>query len=303
MTRIWSSRATEASSSETDREANERQARVDRLMKRGRLILMTGLLTSVAIGTVFPLLFTLNTSLRQPEAFLRDRFGVAAPPHFANFSAVWERGGLPHSFFVSLFVTTAGVVTLWIVGALAGYAFSKMPLPGRGVLFALTVGSLLIPIQAIMYPFFLELRDFHLLGSYEGLVIGLVVFAVPLTVFQFASYFRGLPDALIEAARVDGAGPVRILSRVIAPISWPVFASVGVINFVYMWNEFLIPLLIVPDEAHQPLMLRLATAQGQFGADATLSSAIAIVAIIPALIAFLSAQRFFVSGITAGATK
>jgi len=122
-------------------------------------------------------------------------------------------------------------------------------------------------------------------------------------VFQFASYFRGLPDALIEAARVDGAGPVRILSRVIAPISWPVFASVGVINFVYMWNEFLIPLLIVPDEAHQPLMLRLATAQGQFGADATLSSAIAIVAIIPALIAFLSAQRFFVSGITAGATK
>ena len=191
----------------------------------------------------------------------------------------------------------------WVVCLPVAFAATKLRFPGRDVLFAITLASMLIPIQTILFPFYLVVKNLGLVNQHSGLILSFVTFAIPITIFQMAAYLRNIPDEIIEAARVDGATTIQLLIGVVLPMCRPVLAVTGIINFIWMWNDILLPVLIMQAPGSRTLMINAGLLKGQFGSSTTLISAGLALAIVPVLVMFLLAQRQIIQGMTAGAVK
>lgn len=260
-------------------------------------------LAIVAVSTIYPLVFVFNAALKTDLQFSVSRFTPAFPPSFENIGLAYKHMDFVRAAFNSLVTTIGGVIGAWIICLPAAYAATKIRFPFRNALFLLLLGSMLIPIQTILYPFYLTLRNFGLLSSHAGLIVTFVTFAIPMTTFQMAAYMRNLPDEIIEAARIDGASPWQILTTIIVPLCRPVLAVTGIINFIWMWNDILFPVLIMQQPASRTLMIGAGLLRGQWGSSSTLISAGLVLTIVPVLVMFLFAQRQIIQGMTAGAVK
>ncbi len=273
------------------------------VVRNARPILVFLILTLVAISTIYPLVFVFNTALKTDAGFSASRFSLAMPPTFDNLALAWQRMDLVHAAWNSAVTTIGGVVVAWVVCLPVAFAATKLQFPGRNLLFLLVLASMLIPIQTILYPFYLVVRNFHLLNQQGGLIVAFVTFAIPLTTFQMAAYLRGVPDELVEAARMDGASTFQILTRIILPVCKPVVAVTGIINFIWMWNDILLPVLIMQTPQSRTLMIGTGLLKGQWGSSSTLISAGLALAVVPVLVMFLLAQRQIIQGMTMGAVK
>ena len=156
-----------------------------------------------------------------------------------------------NSFFIS--VVTAVIVV--VITSLAGYAFAKMKFTGSQVIYVLLLACMAVPIASVTMPLFFTIKTFGLTNTYLGMIIPLVAFNALQMLLLWRNYFNGVPDEIIEAARVDGCGSLRIWARILMPISTPMIATTGVLTFVYSWNEYLIPLLLIRDESKYPVTL------------------------------------------------
>jgi ABC-type glycerol-3-phosphate transport system permease component len=266
-------------------------------------LLVFFILVAVAVSTIYPLFFVFNTALKTDAQFSADRFGLAVPPTFDNLALAWTRMDVVRAATNSLITTIGGVIGAWVVCLPAAYAATKMRFRGRNVLFLIVLASMLIPIQTILYPFYLMMRNAHLLNSHGGLITAFTTFAVPITTFQLAAYLRNVPDELIEAARIDGASTFQILVRIILPVARPAIAVTGIINFIWMWNDILLPVLIMQTPPSRTLMIGAGLLKGQWGSSSTLITAGLALAIVPVMAMFLIAQRQIIQGMTMGAVK
>ena len=257
----------------------------------------------VAATTIYPLLFVFNAALKTDAAFSLDRFGPALTPTFDNILLAAERMDIWRAGFNSLVTTIGGVVGAWAVCLPLAFAATKLSFRGRDALFLIILGSMLIPIQTILYPFYLVVRNLGLLNQHTGLITSFVTFAIPITAFQMAAYLRNVPDEIIEAARIDGASTLQIIVMIILPVCRPVIAVTGIINFIWMWNDILLPVLIMQTPASRTLMIGAGLLKGQWGSSTTLISAGLALALLPVLVMFLLAQRQIIQGMTAGAVK
>lgn len=264
----------------------------------------TALLWLIALLSIALLAFTLNSALRDATDFNRDIFGLAVPPDLQNFADAWRIGNMPWSFVNSVAYTSASVVLLLAIAFLAGFALSTIRFPGRMLMFLLIVGSILVPFQVIMAPFFLTLRDLGLLNNPVGLVLANVAFGLPFTTFVIAAYLRGIPREIYEAAVVDGAATRHLVWRIAAPLAVPILAVVGILNAIWMWNELLLPILLLSDKEQLPMVVALSLAQGiGLEGDPTQASAVAILGMVPMLIVFIVGHRYVVQGISLGHGK
>ena len=275
--------------------------------KRGRprsvrhILAVTGLAAIAAVITL-PVLSTILTALGTAPS---TGYGPDTSVAFGALKGAWDYGAMPRTLVNSLIVSIGAVIVLWVVCSLAAYAFAQLRFRGREILFVLVLAMLLIPVQVIMFPLFKEFRDFGLVNSYHGLILGFVVFGIPLTTFQFAAYFKTLPRETIDAARVDGASTLQTLFRVVLPMSKPVLAVTGIINFVWIYNDVLLPFMLVQDAELKPLVAQLAViTQSQFfSSSVPVLAAAAVLGFAPTVVVYLIAQRQIVRGITAGAVK
>jgi multiple sugar transport system permease protein len=186
---------------------------------------------------------------------------------------------------------------------MAGYALSHLRFRGRRTLFLLILGSMMIAPQVIMIPLYAILNDFGLLNHYIGLILVYVTLATPFGTYLMTSYLRGVPKELVEAAQVDGAGHFQILWRVMVPVARPALVTLGIFNFLWMWNELLFSLLILQDTASQTLVVKVASLQGEYTANVPYLSAGLLLAALPVLIVFLIFQAQLTKGMTLGAVK
>lgn len=261
-------------------------------------------LALIAIAIMLPLLLTVNVSLKTPKQYSHSSVGITSSPTLSNYVQVWHYAGMPRSLFNSLLTSGGAVIVLWVVAGFAAYAFAFLRFKGRGALFIGILATVMLPIQTILYPFFVQMIHLHLANEYYGLILAFTVFGLPLITFQFAAYFKTLPFEVIEAAKIDGASVVRIWMRVVMPMSKPVVATTGVIILVSTWNDLLLPLLVMSSSSREPLVTSLAILfDQQFVYDTPLLAASALMGMIPIVIAYLLAQRQLVQGITAGATR
>jgi ABC-type glycerol-3-phosphate transport system permease component len=226
-------------------------------------------------------------------------FGTNLAENFKNMTASVN---LPRAFLNSCIVTFSYVILVLFFCSIGGYAFSVYDFPGKNVLFAILLGTMMIPATAGMIPWFIMMSKFGWINDYKALIIPGCANAFG--IFWMRQYCQNnVPKALMEAARIDGCSEWTIFFHVIAPILKPAYASLGIMNFVNQWNEFTQALLILRKEKYYTLPLLLRSMVSDRGNDYGAIMLASTCAVLPLLIAFLSASKFFMDGLTAGAVK
>nr|AIS85821.1 ABC transporter transmembrane protein [Verrucosispora sp. MS100047] len=268
----------------------------------GRYLLVFALVV-VAVAALYPLLFTVVSSLKTQTGFARDPLGLPSGITFDNYVEAFKRMNMPRLLLNSIITTVGGLVLSVLAAMLVAYTVTKLRFRGGKLVFLFIIVTLTIPSQAIIYPLYQTVLDLGMSGEYQGLVLAYAAFGLPLGTYQLAGYFQQVPDELIEAARVDGAGHFTILFRLLAPIATPALAALAIFNFVWMWNDLLLPLVIMGGSDSKTLMVGVSLLSGQYDVSVPLVSAGLIVALLPVLIIYLVFQRQLISGALAGSGK
>jgi multiple sugar transport system permease protein len=222
-------------------------------------------------------------------------------PTLEHYRQLVAQGGFGRAFANSLGLALAATALSTFFNALAGYAFAKLRFAGRDRLFALLIAALVIPGQVAMLPLFLMLKSAGLVNSYAGVLIPSL--AGIFGIFLVRQYARGLPDELIEAARIDGAGEFRIFVSVILPLLKPVLVTLAVFAFLGSWNDFMWPLIVLTEGELQTLPVLLAALSREHVQDSELMMAGAVVTVAPVLLLFVALQRYYLQGLLMGSVK
>ena len=265
-------------------------------------ILVNGLLIGLTAVTLFPLLWMLSVSFMPAGAA-----SVLPPPLFpvhptlANYRELFVHGGIARWLANSLLLAVAVTAFSLAFNTMAGYAFAKLKFAGRERLFSTLIGALIIPGQVAMMPLFLLLKHMGLVNSYGGVIVPAM--ASIFGVYLVRQYARTIPDELLEAARVDGAGEFRIFLTVVVPLLRPVLASLAVFTFLSSWNDFMWPLIVLTDNALQTLPVALASLSQEHVQDNELMMAGSVMTVLPVLILFLALQKYYIQGLLLGSVK
>ncbi|MBF0410225.1 MAG: carbohydrate ABC transporter permease [Candidatus Riflebacteria bacterium] len=266
-----------------------------------KVILLIFLSVSLVI-TLFPFFWMVSTSLKSKTEILSFP-GEILPrnPTLDNYWQLFKVTDIKTHFLNSIVIAIGLSVISLILNSLAAYAFAKFTFPKRDKIFTLLVLTMMVPSQVTIIPVFLILKTLGLLNSYAGLIVpGCAhVFGI----FMMRQFILDIPEEIFEAARVDGCSEIRIFTSIVLPISRPVIATLAVIGFVASWNEFLLPLIIMQDESYYTLPVSLSVIGGQYGAEWGILMAGSLIIAVPSIIIFLLAQKQYIQGITAGATK
>lgn len=228
---------------------------------------------------------------------------VIVPKHitFENFTIAMDKGNFGLYFFNSTYSTVLSTILTLIINCMAGYAFAKFKFRGNHTLFLAFLATLMIPLEVIMIPMFQMLKFFHMYNSLWGIIIPPA--ATPTGVFLMRQYLLSVPDELLEAARIDGASELRIFARIIVPIAKPVLSVLTIFSFMWRWNDFLWPLLVINNPKLYTVQLAIANFSGQFSVDWNSLLAMAVVTMIPVLVIFLIFQKQFVRGMVISGMK
>ncbi|GIH52502.1 carbohydrate ABC transporter permease [Microbispora rosea] len=256
------------------------------------LVLFAGAVVSVA-----PYLMTLNSAFKEPAQVLTTpAWQPAFPVTFDNFAQVWSEydmaGFLLHSLIYAGVVTAGQVV----FSTMAAYAFGRMSFPGRDALFWGYLATMMVPQIVTLVPLFLIMREFGLIDTYLGLILP-TAFGTPYGIFLVRQYFRTIPRDLESAARIDGAGTLTVLVRVLLPLSRPILATLATITFITTWNTLLWPLIVTNGDATRVVTLGISALKGQYSSQYHLILAAAALALLPLIVIFLLFQRHIVRSI------
>ncbi len=220
---------------------------------------------------------------------------------FENFTNALNRGNFGLYFLNSAYSATVATLITLVINCMAGYAFAKFKFKGSNFLFLAFLGTLMIPLEVIMISLFQMLKIFKMYNSLWGIIIPPA--ATPTGVFLMRQYLMSVPDELLEAARIDGASETHIFVRIILPIAKPVLAVLTIFSFMWRWNDFLWPLLVINNPKLYTVQLAIANFSGQYSVDWSSLLAMAVLTMIPVLIIFLIFQKQFVRGMVVSGMK
>jgi len=252
--------------------------------------------------TLAPLLWMLFASLRPTgmSAGLTLR-PTADSLTLSNYGEIFTRLRLARALLNSTFVAAAVTAIALLFNSMAGYAFAKLRFRARDPLFRILSAALVIPAQVSMLPLFLLIKELGLVNTYAGVIIpGMAsVFGI----FLIRQYALSIPDSFLDAARVDGAGELRIYWSIVLPLCKPILVTLGIFTFLGTWNDFLWPLVVLSDGDMHTLPVALANLVGEHVQDVELMMAGAVLTVLPPLVTLLLLQRYYVAGIMAGGVK
>ena len=266
---------------------------------------INGALALGAALALFPLAWMLSVSFMQPgEAGSLPPPMLPSHPTLQNYRELFEHAGMGRYFFNSVVIATSITVLSLSCNTLAGYAFAKLRFAGREKLFAVLIGGLVIPAQVAMLPLFLLLKYVGLVNTYAGVIVpGAATLFGILGIFLVRQYARGIPDELLEAARVDGAGELRIFLQIVLPLLKPILVTLAVLTFLTAWNDFMWPLIELTGQSHYTLPVGLASLSREHAQDSELMMAGAVITVLPVLALFLALQRYYIRGLLLGSVK
>lgn len=272
--------------------------------RRRKALIATVVLILMAIFWASPVLILLTTALKTAADF-GAHSEISLPRSFtlANFKAAWQVGQFGTSFVNSALITLVKVPIGVMFAALLSYALAKLKINFRRTIVFVMLLGLTVPIFIAVVPIFTMLRHVGLIDSIWGLIPPYLAFGLPFETLILTSFFRRIPQEVIEAARIDGASELRIFARIVLPLSLPVLTTVAILDAVATWNELIIALVLLTSPGHRTVPLSLLNFQGQFTTNFPALSAGILIALLPILVAYALLQRWIVSGLTAGAVK
>ncbi|MER7184711.1 carbohydrate ABC transporter permease [Streptomyces hyaluromycini] len=279
---------------------------MSRLLEKINGGLVRVFLIVVALFWLVPTIGLLASSLRSPEDMSASGWWhVFAKPSqltFDSYQKLLENSDITNSLWNTVLITVPATVLVVIIGALAGYAFAWMEFPGRDWWFLTVVSLLVVPVQVALIPIAELFGRIGLFGTIFGVVLFHVGFGLPFAVFLLRNFFAEIPRELLEAARLDGAGELRVFTRVVMPLGGPAIASLGIFQFLWVWNDMLVA-LVFTKSGTQPITVALQTQVRQFGNNVDVLAPGAFISMVIPLAVFFAFQRQFVSGVMAGAVK
>jgi multiple sugar transport system permease protein len=271
---------------------------------RARLgsLALHGALGMVAVVTLLPLGWMLVASIMPAgEATTVPLRWWPSQPTLVHYRTLFDRLALGRSLGNSAIVATLATLIAVVLNSMAGYAFAKLHFAGRDHLLRVLLATLIVPGQVAMLPLFLLVRDLGLVNTLAGVVVpGMASIFAILLVRQYA---QSIPDALLDAARADGAGEFRIYWQIALPLCAPVLGTLAVFTFLGTWNDFLWPLVVLADDARYTLPVALANLAGEHVQDVELMMAGAVLAVLPVIVLFVALQRYYLAGIMGGGVK
>jgi len=268
---------------------------------RGNALIYGGLVLA-AVLTVAPFALSLLTSVTSPQQFATGRpLSLPSPPTMANYAALAD-SGFGRAIVVTALMTAIITVGQLTFSVLAAYAFARLEFPGRDGLFWVYVATLMVPGTVTVVPLYLMMAEMGLRNTFWALVLPFL-FGSPYAIFLLREYFRGIPDDLLNAAKLDGANTLDVIVHVVLPASRPILATLTLITVVSQWNSFMWPLVITSGQRWRVLTVATAGLQSQYNAQWTLVMAATTVAIVPLVVLFAMFQRHIVRSIVVTGLK
>jgi N-acetylglucosamine transport system permease protein len=271
----------------------------------GFSVLSHGFLIGWAVLTTLPLLWAMVSSLKSDAEILSDPWGLPSQLRWGNFARAWSDAHIGRYFLNSAIVVTGALILTMLFGAMAAYVLARYRFRGNRIVYYAFVGGMMFPVFLALVPLFFVVRNLGLLGTLPGLVLVYAAYSLPFTVFFLTAFYRTLPTSVAEAAMVDGCGHFGLFFRVMLPMARPGLVSVGIFNFLFQWNQYVLPIVLMQGEGAEKRwvlaqgLTALAVNEGYQGDYGALFAGMTI-AMLPVLIGYVAFHRQVQSGLAAG---
>jgi raffinose/stachyose/melibiose transport system permease protein len=257
----------------------------------------------LVLTALFPLGLLFINTFKSDSAIKANAFTLPDYLHWENFANAWNEANYGPAFRNSIIVTSITVALVCLLGGMCAYGLARFAVPGINVVLVYLFITFSLPGLLYLVPLFILWHALGLVDTLQGIILIYTAQYIPFAIMLLRSYFLGLPRELEDAARVDGCTEFGVFRRVIMPLSWPGFASVGLIVGIWSWNEFIFAITFLPSQGMQTVAVRYTAFSGQYTQDLAASTAAATIMILPAMILFLLLQKRFVAGMTAGGVR
>ncbi len=251
-----------------------------------------------------PIVTALITSVRtNSDIVTRGFLAIPNALSLQSYAEAWQRGGLVHYLPNSFIITIPSLIATLFLSSLSAYALSRFRFPGDRIILFIYVAGMMLPFQILLLPVFRLTDALHIYNTYWAVIVFHTAFQLGFCTFVLRNYMRTIPGELLEAARMDGCSEFRIYSQIMMPLTLPAVAAVATLEFTWIFNDFLWALILIQNNALKPVTTGLAALQGQYRMDWTVIISGSLLAALPTVVVFLLLQRYFVAGLTLGATK
>jgi ABC-type glycerol-3-phosphate transport system permease component len=266
----------------------------------GRRILSNGwkqaLLILFSFLCLFPLYYLIVTAFKSQGEYIRNLFGIPLGPILSNFATVFRGGRFLRWVANSTFLTAGSVLA-------AAWAFAKMDFRGREPIFGLMLILMIIPPVVMVIPLFKIMIALKMLNTYHSVILIYTGLTLPFSIYLLASFFRTVPGAIIDSARIDGCRDLRILASIAVPLSAPAIITIVLVNALWVWNELLVAVIFLQKDELKTLMVGLTVFKSRYNLDIPVTMAGLTLATIPMLALYFAGQKYFIKGLVAGAVK
>jgi len=262
-----------------------------------------GFLLLATFVALVPTIYMISTALKSQEDYVLDKVGFPAHPVLDHFrSALLDSPFL--TWMANSTILVVGAVSLSaFVSCLGAYAIARMTFRGRDTLFAVSTSLMAVPPVVMIVPLFVLFTQLSLISTYQGAIVIYAGLITPFSIYLLTTFFRTLPKELFESARIDGASDFSILWRIVLPLSLPALLTLVVVNALFVWNDLLIAIIFLQDDAKRTLMAGLSVFQGRYNDAIPLTMAGMVIASAPMVILYIAFQKYFIRGLMAGAIK
>lgn len=263
------------------------------------------LLVTVILAVIFffPIFFNIMSAFKSNAEIMRDAVTLPTSLYLESFKYLLTETNYPQAIANSLILTALSIVFQVLFIPMAGYAIQRRNARWTRLVFLYFLAGMMIPFQAYMIPLFKELKMLGLYGSLAGPIMIYIAGSVGFGSLLYSSFVKGIPAEIEEAAEIDGCSKVRIFWNIVFPLLGPVTASMVVLNGLGIWNDFLLPMLVLPSGEPKTMVVEIYRYIGEFSSRWDMIFAGTTMSVVPVLIAFIFLQKYFVKGIAAGATK
>jgi raffinose/stachyose/melibiose transport system permease protein len=266
-------------------------------------ILHTVVLVLFALYALMPIYLVILASFRDEGDLFAAPLSLPLPLDFSHYRTIWFDNGFDRFFLNSVIMSVASTAIVVLLAPAAGFAFAKLEFRGREAFFGLFLVGLVIPAPSIIVALYGNLQAVGLIDTYVGVILPQAAILLPFAVFMMRTVMQDVPTELLEAGRIDGVNTFQAFLRIAIPITRPGLSSLALIVFLFSWQEYLLPLVVIQTESLKPLTVGAATLQGRYGVDYAGIATAGIIAFMPPIALFLLLQRSFVRGLAVGAVK
>lgn len=250
-----------------------------------------------------PTVYMIATALKTNEEYARDPVGFPKTPVLDQFKAALVDNPFLNWMANSAILVVGAVLISAVVSTMAAYAIARLSFRGKNALFAVSTSLMAVPPVVMIVPLFVLYTQLHLISTFGGAILIYAGLITPFSVYLLATFFRTLPEELFEAARIEGAGDLKILWLIVLPLSLPALLTLVVVNSLFVWNDLLIAIIFLQDDAKRTLMAGLSVFQGRYNNQIPLTMAGMVIASAPMVILYIAFQKYFIRGLMAGAIK